>query len=78
MKNEQGVSGEILARNRIRFWRKWLQAAGELSLPAWEPNAPGSPPPPTSLLLQSKIVEATGGRIERLKAPSEPGEPNRK
>ena len=68
MKGEQGVSGEILARNRIRFWRKWLDAAGELRLPAWEPNPPTAGPLPDSLLLQSKIVEATGGRIERNKA----------
>jgi len=78
LKDEKGISGEILARNRIRFWRKWLQAAGELALPGWDPNAPNSTPPPASLLLQSKIVEATGGRIERLKGPAEPHEPNKR
>lgn len=72
MKNEQGVSGEILARNRIRFWRKWLTVAGELSLPGWEPNAPASDPPAASFLLQSQIVEATGGKLEKGQARPEP------
>ncbi|MBI4663446.1 MAG: glycosyltransferase [Verrucomicrobia bacterium] len=74
MKNEQGVTGEILARNRIRFWRKWLEVSGELALPGWEPNPPDPKPPTGSSLLQSRIVELTDLRTQKVKPPSEGGQ----
>jgi hypothetical protein len=72
LKNKQGITGEILARNRIRFWRKWLGISGELALPEWEPNRPESPPPARELLLQSRIVEVTGSRSQKSRLDFEP------
>lgn len=68
LKNQKAIMHEILARNRIRFWRKWLGTAGELALPPWEPNGPEHHPPSGSLLLQSKVVELTG----QLGSPPQP------
>jgi hypothetical protein len=56
-KNEQSTPRQILSRNRILFWRKWLSIAGELDLPPWEPNGPELPPPAGPALLQSRILE---------------------
>lgn len=65
-KNEQATPRQILARNRIRFWRKWLSTAGELALGPGEPNGPQSPPPSGSALFQSRILEITdSGKGER-------------
>jgi hypothetical protein len=56
-KNESASVKEILSRNRIRFWRKWLTAAGELTVPAWEPNGPENPTS-KSALLQSSVMSS--------------------
>jgi GT2 family glycosyltransferase len=61
LKNQQGISREILARNRARFWRKWLSVAGKLNLPAWEPNGP-EPQASGSAILESKVLEMTAAR----------------
>ncbi len=63
-KNEQSTPRKILSRNRIRFWRKWLVAAGELSLASSEPNGPELSPPTGPALLQSRIVATPGSPVE--------------
>ena len=60
LKNQQARAREIIARNRIHFWRKWLQVSGELSLPPSEANGPALKPPTNVRLLESKIVELSG------------------
>ncbi|MDA1274285.1 MAG: glycosyltransferase [Verrucomicrobia bacterium] len=61
LKNQQARAREIIARNRIHFWRKWLVIAGELQLPQTEPNGPMHRSATGSQLLQSKIVELSAG-----------------
>lgn len=57
LKNHQARAREIIARNRIHFWRKWLEISGELSLPPSEANGPTAKPPTGPTILQSKIIE---------------------
>lgn len=60
LKNEQTSTKILQARNRTKFWRKWLSAAGELALPSWESNGPESTEMSGSSLLRSHYVQATG------------------
>jgi len=57
--DKQASVREILARNRIHFWRKWLSTAGVLALPPREPNGPVERPGSGAALLQSHVVELT-------------------
>ena len=62
LKGQKAGAQEILSRNRIHFWKKWLALGGELNLPSSEPNGPATPPPGPSALLQSKIIDIPGSR----------------
>lgn len=59
MKNQQATASEILARNRIYFWRKWLKITGELKAQKTEPNTAAPNPPTGPVLLRSRMAEMT-------------------
>ena len=74
-KNGEATVREILARNRNRFWRKWLTIGGELELPPREPNEPNPNPLRGSALLQSQIIEMMQSNQSKTVRPSAEKEP---
>ncbi len=60
-KDSQAEWRHILARNRIIFWRKWLAASGQFSLPPWEANGPEAKRPVGPALLQSRVQAPSSG-----------------
>lgn len=66
LRGEQASAIEIAARNRIQFWRKWLEVAGEFTGVCWDSSGPPESPPGGSAMLRSRIMEQTLSAKEKL------------
>lgn len=66
LRGEQASAIEIAARNRIHFWRKWLEVADEFNDVCWDSSGPPESPSGGPALLQSRIMEQKLSAKEKL------------